>query len=362
MQARFRDVQARITTMVPSAARSAGMPFSTVKHLADVEELTAEMRPPTRDYVLAKQGRFDAVITRIDFRRLRIEVLAESLPRLWRIEMPPDLAAIHFADEAGTAVRCDGTELGACEFGLLAPGRDVWHGVSGGGQVTGLALPPGDLAELGRALVGGEIALDPDTLSATVSPARLARLRRLCRDAARLARTAPEIMATPGAARGLEATLTEAMVLCLASPRMRADSASKRKHATVMKRFLALAQDHANQPMPLPEVCAAVGVTQRTLQACCQEQLGLSPRRYLTLRRLHLAHGALRRAAPGEATVTDIATQYGFWELSRFAGVYRSLFGQSPSVTLRAGKGNSEAAHGGLTLDTDQAHRAGRAL
>jgi AraC-like DNA-binding protein len=53
------------------------------------------------------------------------------------------------------------------------------------------------------------------------------------------------------------------------------------------------------------------------------------------LRRMHLVRRALRRSDASRVTVTRIVTDHGFWELGRFAVAYRSLFGESPSDTLR---------------------------
>ena len=61
----------------------------------------------------------------------------------------------------------------------------------------------------------------------------------------------------------------------------------------------------------------------------------MGPIRYLTLRRMNLVRRALLRADPSKATVTRIVTDHGFWELGRFSIVYRALFGESPSETLR---------------------------
>src|SRR5262249_23769523 len=72
----------------------------------------------------------------------------------------------------------------------------------------------------------------------------------------------------------------------------------------------------------------------------CQEHLGMSPTRYLWLRRMHLARRALRMGGPTTTTVTEIATSYAFWELGRFAVVYRSLFGGTPSATVRRPPGD----------------------
>jgi AraC-like DNA-binding protein len=82
------------------------------------------------------------------------------------------------------------------------------------------------------------------------------------------------------------------------------------------------------------ELCAAVGVPERSLNMCCGDFLGMSPTRYMRLRRLNLVHVALKNASHASSQVSQIAKRYGFSELGRFAAYYRTVFGETPSTTL----------------------------
>jgi len=93
-------------------------------------------------------------------------------------------------------------------------------------------------------------------------------------------------------------------------------------------------EENPDQPLYLAEICAAIGTAERTLRLHCTQHLGMSPHRYLWLRRMNLARRALTLADPSATTVTTIANDHGFGELGRFAVAYRAIFGESPSATL----------------------------
>jgi AraC-like DNA-binding protein len=166
------------------------------------------------------------------------------------------------------------------------------------------------------------------------APAAIARLQRLHEAAGNLAEDAPAVLAHPEAARGLEQALVTAMLCCLGDMNAREDRAAVRQHGAIMRRFYQVVEGCGDQPLYIPERCRVVGTSLRTLQACCQEQLGMSPKRYLLLRRMNLFRGTLRKSSAINATVTQIATRYGFWQFGRLAVEYKALFGESPSTTL----------------------------
>ncbi|WP_298872334.1 helix-turn-helix domain-containing protein [uncultured Bradyrhizobium sp.] len=89
-----------------------------------------------------------------------------------------------------------------------------------------------------------------------------------------------------------------------------------------------------NRPLHVSEICAALGVSRRTLHRAFQEVFGLGPVSFLRHKRLCTVHSILRESAPGSTTVSAVAMEQGFYELGRFAQYYLAMFGERPSETL----------------------------
>jgi AraC-like DNA-binding protein len=196
-----------------------------------------------------------------------------------------------------------------------------------------IALSYETLDRAGPDLVGRNVA--PSRLDATVlrtaEPAR-ARLLRLIADSARLAATTPEVADSPTAMQALRGVMLEALVDCLSGGARERDRAAVRRHHQIMARLEA----HADSILSMPDLCAAVGASERTLHEVCMDFVGMPPMRYVRTRRLAAVRKALQQADPRADTVSDIAMRHGFWEVTRFSGAYRRAFGELPSATLRA--------------------------
>jgi transcriptional regulator GlxA family with amidase domain len=80
-------------------------------------------------------------------------------------------------------------------------------------------------------------------------------------------------------------------------------------------------------------------VTERTLRSCCAEFLGMSPTRYVLLRRLRRARVVLRDAAPDGANLLELVRGFGFTELGRFEAAYQAAFSENPLTTLHRAPG-----------------------
>ena len=307
---------------------------SSVSTFIEPDEYAAAIRQGTHKLTITERGNFKAKLWRIDLPNLWMQRFSETLARTSHVDGWGGRAVIAFGNHSVPSITRNGAELSADRICWLRPGQDYYQRSTGPAGYASMSLPLEQLAVLGTSMLGRELKAPTDARTIVPPPDAMARLQRLHTAAATLVEDAPQMLAHRQASRGLEQALIEAMIDCLGGGEIRENGTAHRHHSTIMRRFYRVIEEHLDQPLYLPELCRKVGVAERTLRACCQEHLGMGPKRYLLLRRMHLVRRGLHEAIPGSTTVTEIATRYGFWQFGRLAAEYTALFGEAPSATL----------------------------
>jgi AraC-like DNA-binding protein len=311
------------------------MPSSQVRTFTDSDEYAAAIRATNAELTVTGPGQFTAKLIRIDLHRLWMQRAFDNLPRIAHPTNIAGRAPVSFRTKPGPSLLTHGLEMQPTNIVRHSEAQGYYRRSSGRAAYASMSLSVADMVSFGAAISGVDLTPPKDPLIHRPPPSAMAKLQRLHAAAGDLAQNAPEIIASPEAAHGLEQALILALIGCFATRTPSANSLAQGQHAIVLRRFRRVVEENPQQPLYIPEICKAIRVPDRTLLMCCREHLGMGPKRYLLLRRISLARRALREAAPDATSVTEIATRYGFWQLGRFAAEYQSLFGEFPSATLR---------------------------
>ena len=310
-------------------------PNSSIASFSDPHPFQNAIRVGDFDVIPTVRGDFQSELMRIDLQKVWMQRASEGLPRIIRGSITTDRVVITFLTaEAQAAMQYSGMELTPDDVAFTGSG--LMHVTSSAACDWGsMSLSPDDFVTASEAITGRQIDLPSATRLFRPSPEILGRLRAVHRAVGDLARSEPETLALPGVTRTFENELTNLMIRSLNDGEPVKLTAASNRYRMLVGRFEEFLNMKRTQPVYLTEICAAIGACERTLRNACQQQFGVNPTRYLWLRRMYLARQALLTATAQAATVTQVAMENGFWELGRFAAEYRSLFGESPSVTLR---------------------------
>jgi AraC-like DNA-binding protein len=88
-------------------------------------------------------------------------------------------------------------------------------------------------------------------------------------------------------------------------------------------------------PVSRAELAEVAGVSIRSLSRAFTRRHGVGPMKFLKQRRMEAVRMELINTRPENAKVSDIALRYGFTELGKFSLLYRSLYNEKPSETLK---------------------------
>ena len=300
------------------------MPWSKVFAFSDPFPYQAAIRAADVELYPTTRGEFRAELTQINLNQLWMQRFHEKLPEVYASKIRPGRRVIGFLTAANQPMlqHCG---MGISPRDIVICNRDVMHQRSEGDCRFGaMSLATDDFDAACIAITGHEFP-EPQ-LKHLVRPSLdlISRLLKLHEVVGQIAETTPVLLELPEVARSLEQELIHLMIRCLTEGESSGMTAGGRRHDKIVARFEEFLEANPDQPLYLTEICAAIGVAERTLRIACEEHLGMGPIRYLSLRRMHLVRRALLRADPSTATVTRLATDHGFWELGRFSVAYRA--------------------------------------
>jgi AraC-like DNA-binding protein len=310
------------------------MPASGTSTCSNPGDYESHFRDGRIDLVFTRWGEFKARLTWVELHRLHLLRSDEGLPRIAYVSLAPERVFIGFPSHHDPPQIWGGVELTPSDIVLHARGERLHQRTSAASRWGLVSVLPAQLAGFGKALIGVDLVVPP--VAKILRPPTLAKaqLLRLHAQACRLAETKPEVIAHREVARALEHDMFLALVACLAVDDVREIRAEEQRHARIMVRFEDAFAARCESPLRIADLCSVIGISERELRISCAEVLGMSPSRYLRLRRLNMVRAALRSADPGKANIADTARRYGFSQRGHFAASYRRVFGETPSTTV----------------------------
>lgn len=243
--------------------------------------------------VVTGGGQFKAVLTRAELGQLRLLRSQEDLASIAYVGLRADLVFVTFPTRLDPPPVWNGQELRRGDIVFHGLGEYGHQRTAGSSERGLIALRPEHLAFWSRTLTEAEVV--PSTFARIVRPSRAAasRLLYLHASACRLVEKSPEIITHPEVARAIEQELIHALITRLSPDAPLQFRPISARRVAVMNRFEEVLAAHPDRPLHVPELCLAIGVSERTFRLYCAEFLGMSPGRYLRLRQLRLVRAAL---------------------------------------------------------------------
>jgi AraC family transcriptional regulator, ethanolamine operon transcriptional activator len=307
----------------------------------DTDAMAGVVTALDAEYVQLETKRFTGRWTVVRTPQMVLQRGREDIAVVRRLRAQPGFWSFIVPLSVGESARWDACAVSPDDLIVCAPGAESYAFDPGGTEFAIVSVPERHewARAAGRFLAAGE---------------RSCTVVQRASDAASLHQHLVDVLETdesfdrtlahfnrPAAAGPLELERS----LRRAVPRgRRREAAASRRH--VVGRAESFFRGHLGEPVSIARLSSAAGVSERTLRNAFYDVYTTGPKRYLKLWQLHQVRRALRSAHSEEHTVTNVATFHGFFELGRFSGEYKALFGEAPSQTLykaRARRAESEA-------------------
>ncbi|MEM9539277.1 MAG: helix-turn-helix domain-containing protein [Cyanobacteria bacterium P01_E01_bin.42] len=173
------------------------------------------------------------------------------------------------------------------------------------------------------------------TNHATLLPDRMGQLKAYLQELFWLAQHKPDWLQQPHISKLVVEDFVPLLVRSIPLQRTTKTALKSFRRAPLVARAEKEMGNCLQQPLTLKELARRLGSSSSALSYGFKDLFGMSPMRYLKVRRLNAVRRYLKAGDPEHHTVEVFANQFGFWNSGHFAKDYKTLFGELPSETLQ---------------------------
>ena len=302
---------------------------------SEVEDLTAQLRGIAADAVPLVPGSFAASLASVHLGDVVVQVV-RGAPLLLLGTAKAGMTGLIQVLEGSAKARWNGRRIAVEEIALCSGRNQHEAAYQEAFACTVISFATAEHAE-GGAVAGGR-APGPDAPIAALRPEADARaiLAAIGRAIEEATATGCAALRDAEARRSLRATILDIVRGMLAVPEAagRAQARLGRSRQRIVHAADAYLRANLARPVYTDELCVALGVSATSLHQAFHATVGISPHRYLKMRRMGMVRAALLSLSGPWHSVKAIALSHGFWHLGQFCLDYRAMYGETPSGTL----------------------------
>jgi AraC-like DNA-binding protein len=301
------------------------------------EQMVETLQGSNLEHVQLEDGRFHGRLIHLRESRWRLDYGEYTVPVLARGQLPNDLITLGFLEDSPTVSTFNGLAAEGGALVMWSEGAEIHTRLSGGCKWACIQVRREALDAAGIDL--------PLEHHATfrLDKYALLGLGRGIMDCIRAWGHRADSNHPPvtGELSGINAedAFISAVSRCWAERKyMRSPLGAKRarKAIPIIRRFEDYVDAHLAEPLTISQVCFEISYPLHSLERLCLELYQITPKQFLSYRRLSALRDLLLSHTPDDMTVAKAAMACGLNHLGRAAAMYQRTFGEKPSTTLRA--------------------------
>lgn len=317
-----------------------GIPMTTeflvLSDAEDIERYYSQTTGMVPDFMQLSRGQINLQMHAVYLDGVSIIWTRSGGRQRWRDTMEGEDLHFGFAIESEGPIVSRGCEIGPHDAQVWLPHREMELVMQGPLLTVDIGVAAPLVEQLGWQL-DGEPTLP-------INPEALQRLSAICSSATLAASQQAQDKGGEETTHYWQEQVLDALEPVLEpwlswqqeSPRR--NVADSRGYELVKQAESVFALADPMKTLDMDSLAADLGISRRSLFHVFRTTLGVGPRRFFELKRLYALRASLRQQDDASTTVTAEATQLGFSELGRLAGLYRDHFGETPSETLKGSR------------------------